>query len=626
MKTKRVGSWMGAALLGCAAAFGAAPREFFVAPPPAGDDANAGTAAAPFASLERARLAVRARLDEDRRPGAGEADDITVFFRGGRYEFARPVIFRAEDSPQGKNRVAYRAWRDERPVFSGGARVTGWSEEAGGVWRADVGADADFRQLWVNGMRAVRARAPNAGQFITLPNEREEGGDGLDLPRCVPDGLAPRPDETELSVQIAWMHKRLRISRVYSKNGYTRAVINPAEWDAVCAQPQGDRNYKGRRAWLENARAFLDEPGEFFLDRAAGVVFYLPRPGEDMRAAEVIRPVAESLVRLDGPVAAPPRGLVFSGLTFCETGWTRPNRAGFVDVQANSLVPEDIGAARDDQYRHGQKKDRVPGAFHAEAAEDVTVEHCRFERIGGTAVLFVTGQRVTVANNRIADIAGGGIELGNDAFAPKDARMVPADCVIRGNRVSRVGRDYLGAVGILGYYTARSLVAHNEVTDCPYTAISWGWGWGKQADPDDRGGNRIVGNRVRGFLQALDDGGGVYVVGRQPGSEIAGNDIADMLPPDPATAIGGAIYPDQASEGFRIQNNVTRRVAKWLYIWTESITGNRVTNNFSDTIALRNDGKGNVVEYPAMVDGGGDAKLPEAARKIVEAAGPEAAP
>jgi hypothetical protein len=165
-----------------------------------------------------------------------------------------------------------------------------------------------------------------------------------------------------------------------------------------------------------------------------------------MRATEVIRPVAESLVRLDGPVAAPPRGLVFSGLTFCETGWTRPNRAGFVDVQANSLVPEDIiGAARDDQYRHGQKKDRVPGAFHAGAAEDVTVEHCRFERIGGTAVLFVTGRRVPVANNRNADIAGGGIELGNGAFAPKDegaCRARSAKPAAGAARASAQSRDW----------------------------------------------------------------------------------------------------------------------------------------------------------------------------------------
>jgi len=147
-------------LLSSAASVQGAPEPtFHVAPPPLGDDAHDGSAAAPFATLERARQAVRPHLANNARRG-----DLVVTLHAGTYELAAPVRFDAADSGRDGAAVVYRAAPGETVVLSGGRRVTGWQSEADGVFRAEVGREVDFRQLWVDDRRAERARTPDEAQ------------------------------------------------------------------------------------------------------------------------------------------------------------------------------------------------------------------------------------------------------------------------------------------------------------------------------------------------------------------------------------------------------------------------------------------------------------------------------
>jgi hypothetical protein len=608
------------ALFFVAALAGLSPADaeplFSIAPPPLGSDAHDGSAQAPFATLDRARLAVRAYLAaHDLR------NDLVVELRAGTYALSAPVRFEPADSGKNGFDVVYRAAPAASVVLSGGHRVTGWTRESEGLYRAEVGTGADFRQLWIDGRRAVRARTPNVGRMFTLASEKQ--ADGFDLPTQLLAGLALRPGEVEMSVLIAWMHKRLRIARTSESNqsGMTRAVIESPEWDGITRQPQGDRNYLGRSYWLENAREFLDAPGEFYLDRTAGVLRYRPCDGEDLSRAEVIRPDIESLIVLDGQLDSPVHHLRFEGLTLAHTGWTRPNRYGFVDVQANSLIPASPADAVDSQYRHNQRKDRIPAAFQAATADHVVIRGCGFARLGGTGVMFTRGGNDNVIEgNSFIDVAAGGIELGEDAAQPTDPRLFPRRNRIANNFLARLGQDYFGSVAILGYYTDASLITHNDIAAIPYTGISQGWGWDKPRSPDDSRANRIMHNRVSNYMRRLDDGGGIYTTGRQPGSEIADNYVAYMLPPNRHTKAGGALYPDQCTEGFHLHHNVIVDAVRWLNIWNPNIRNNRVDSNFANTAAQRNDGTDNVVEPVHLVT---DARWPDPAQAIIEAAGLE---
>ncbi|PTX90959.1 right-handed parallel beta-helix repeat-containing protein [Opitutus sp. ER46] len=605
--------WVGA-LCGPALVAAGRPTDYFVAPAPAGDDAHDGSAAAPFATFERARQAVRETLAGGRAPA-----DIVVTFQPGIYELAAPVRFDAADSGRGGHVVTYRAAPDARVILSGGRRVTSWRRVDAATYAAEVGHDADFRQLWIGERRAIRARHPNVGETFTLTTEK--AADGFDVPRANFGGAELRPDEVEMSVLIAWMHKRLRISRVTGDGDTVRAVINPLEWDAVTRQPQGDRRYEHRAYWLENAAAFLDAPGEFFLDRPTGTLRYRPRDGENLATAVVIRPVLENLIVLAGTPAAPVHHLRFEGFTFAHTGWTRPSVAGFVDVQANSLVPAQPGQADDPQYRHNQRKDRIPAAFQAHTADHVVLRRNRFLHLGGTGVMFTGGgDDNAIEENAFVDLAAGGIEIGEDAARPNTPRLFPRRNRVANNFLAHLGQDYFGSVAILGYYTDALEIAHNETVGLPYTAISVGWGWGQPPAPPDARANRITHNRVQNFMRRLDDGGGIYTTDRQPGSEIAFNVIAGMVTPDPGTKAGGALYPDQFTSGFHIHDNVVTDASRWLYIWNPNIRGNRVTANYADTSALRNDGTDNQVEPAVLLRAGA---WPAEANTIAAAAGLE---
>jgi hypothetical protein len=589
---------------------------FFVAPPPAGNDAHDGSPQAPFATLDRARRAVRSFI-----AAHDLTNEVVVELRAGTYALSAPVRFEAADSGKNGFDVVYRAAPGESVVLSGGHRVTGWTRESKGVYRADVGRGVDFRQLWIDGRRAVRARTPNVGRMFTLSTEKKT--DGFDLPTEQLAGLALRPREVEMSVLIAWMHKRLRIKRTAHSEqpGMTRAVIASPEWDGITRQPQGDTHYLGRSYWLENAREFLDAPGEFHLDRTDGVLRYRPRVGEDLSRAKVIRPDVESLILLDGQLDAPVHHLRFEGLTFAHTGWTRPNHYGFVDVQANSLIPASPADAVDPQYRHNQRKDRIPAAFQAITSDHVVVRGCRFTQLGGTGLIFTHGGNDNVIEgNSFTDVAGGGIEIGEDAARPDNPRLFPRRNRIAKNFLARLGQDYFGSVAILGYYTDASLITHNDVAALPYTGISQGWGWDKPRSPDDSRANRITHNRVSNYMRRVDDGGGIYTTGRQPGSEIAGNYLAHMLPPNRQTKAGGALYPDQCSEGFHLHHNVVVDAVRWLNIWNPNIRGNRVDSNYANTAAQRNDGTDNVIEPVHLVS---DNRWPEAAQAIIDTAGLE---
>lgn len=569
-------------------------------------------------ALDQARLAARAYLAAHDLRG-----DLVVELQAGTYELAAPVRFDAADSGENGFAIVYRAAPGAEVILSGGRRITGWERETDDQYRATVGRDVDFRQLWIDGRRATRARTPNTGAMFTLAAEKQ--ADGFDLPGEQLANVALRPGEVEVSVLIAWMHKRLRIARTAATDnpGVVRAVIEPGEWDGVTKQPQGDRVYLKRHYWLENAREFLDAPGEFFLDRADGVLRYRPRAGEDLAGATVIRPELESLIVLDGRPDAPVHHLRFEGLTFAHTGWTRPNRHGFVDVQANSLVPADLAAAVDPQYRHNQRKDRIPAAFQAATADNITVRDCRFARLGGTGVMFTHGGNDNIVEgNSFADLAAGGIEFGEDAARPADPRFFPRRNRIANNFLTRIGQDYFGSVAILGYYTDASVITHNEIHVVPYTGISQGWGWGNPPAPPDSRANRITHNRIIDYMLGLDDGGGIYTTDRLPGSEIAHNVVQRMLPPDKNTKAGGAIYPDQFSEGLHIHHNVVTEAIRWLFIWNPNIRGNRVDTNYADTAALRNDGTDNTVEPVNVIP---DGRWPDEARAILSGAGLEPA-
>src|SRR4029077_9839461 len=125
-----------------------------------GKDSNPGTASAPFATLAKARDAVRKKV------ASGLTGNVLVLMRGGTYQQTETITFGPEDSGTDKFSINYAASPGEKVLLTGGRKLTGWKKGSGPIWTTTVpGATAGgwyFRQLFVNGKRAVRARTPNA--------------------------------------------------------------------------------------------------------------------------------------------------------------------------------------------------------------------------------------------------------------------------------------------------------------------------------------------------------------------------------------------------------------------------------------------------------------------------------
>ena len=163
----------------------AAAADFHVSPQ--GSDAwsgrfpepNAAGTDGPFASLERARDAVRARQAET---GGGS---FVVRIRGGLYRLERPVVFGLEDSVPEGHRVRYVAAAGEEPVFSAATPVAGWRRPEAPVpglpaaaqdrvWVADVGDLIARIQARANRPALKEAPEPVVGE--RLRNGRFELG------------------------------------------------------------------------------------------------------------------------------------------------------------------------------------------------------------------------------------------------------------------------------------------------------------------------------------------------------------------------------------------------------------------------------------------------------------------
>jgi PKD repeat protein len=539
----------------------AASREFFVAPD--GSDANPGTLQLPFRTLERARDAVRSTS----RPFTG---DVVVNVRAGAYELATTLVLDQRDSGSDGFRVIYRAFPGEAVSLSGGQRITGWLPAGGGVYRASVGA-LRFRQLYVNGRRATRARTPNAGTYFTLRGW-DEGGRRLQIAR---DEIAAwqRLNQVEMIVPGEGVNQaNLRIAS-FSPSG-TSAFVVPREPERTRIFQQVYPPKRLRPYFFENAREFVDEPGEWYLDTTTGELFYFPHPGEDLASGVVTAPRLETLVEIRGTLDAPVQDIELAGLTFEYSTWLSPSDTGFIGDQAST---EFVQPLPDDEITSYPSRP-LPAAIAVQAATRIGFERNVFRRLGASAVNLVLGVTDShFTGNVITDVSGSGlsIDLHFDGKG-SDPRKICRRVAARNNYITRVGQEYFQSVGIMLGYTDSGAVEHNEIHDTPYSGISVGWGWDDVANAARS--NVVRYNDVHGTNTLMSDGAGIYTLSRQPGTLVAENYVHDIVR---SPWVGGfaiaAIYLDEGSNLITVRDNVLLRNAQNIFQ-----NGNGPSNTFVD--------------------------------------------
>ena len=532
--------------------------EFYVSP--AGSDANQGSESEPFASVKRARDAVR----DVNRTMTG---NIVVYLREGTYTPDCPLVFGHDDSGANGFRVIYRSCPGENVVISGGREVSGWEEAEGGVWKTHVEV-ADIRQLYVNGERAGRAAiaAPAGLEPWGLHGYRTRNDSMMDL---------PNPSDIEFCYGVMWTHRRCRVASITRNGEYAEICMQQPYFTAAHTIEGVQVQYPDT---LANCRAFLREPGQWYFDRHEQTLYYLPAPGRTPADMEVVVPVLETLIELRGTLDEPVRDIAFEGITLAHATWLEPSRCGgFVDLQANFTYGPETRLF----LREGGSSPGCLGALHCEmtkspanivchAARGVRFEGCVFTRLGGAGIDVEYGSRDCVISHcEFTDISGTAVQVGDvqrHDHHPDDPRAVVQDNRVVESRIHNVAREYKGGVGVFVGYTDGTVLAHNEIYDLPYSGISVGWGWG---ETDAGGGgyahpalfdtptpsrdNRIECNHIHHVMLELDDGGAIYTLGEMPGTVIRGNHIHDN------TNMPGGIYLDEGSGHIEVTENAVYR-------------------------------------------------------------------
>ena len=563
MRPPRIGAGTVKALAAAAVVFAAAlpaqpayaaTTNFYV-DPVNGSDSNSGTStAAAFKTIQAAKAAVRA-------VNASMSDDIVVNLRGGTYPLTSPITFGTSDSGTNGHTVVYQAYNGETPVITGGKAITGWTAATNGEYKAPVGT-LDFRQLYVNGVRATRARFPDLGSDFQL-----QGSDKTNkLLKVLSSQVSNwgHLSQVEMMLETQWGESYLRLKSISSANGTADVSIQDHEAGILFPRPFPVLS-NGSPLHFENAHEFLNEPGEFYVDTAAQTVYYKPRPGEDMSTAGVQAPTLQTLFDIKGTnLDSPAHDLRFSGLTFTGTTWMEATNNGYLNGQGGNY---NLSA----DTSNNQYVGRPPAGVQASDADRLSFTGNTFTQMGATALDLHHGVHdSTVTGNLVHDIAGNGIMVGkfsdptvefhtvyNPPTSPagEDAREVVKNVTVKNNLITRVGEDYLGTAGINAGFVNSTTIDHNDISDTPWAGISLGWGWQSAANAE--GNNSVSYNRIGNVMNRLCDSAGIYHLSNDPGTVFNGNYIHDVIrmPSACGSAVSG-MYLDEGSNNMTLSNNV----------------------------------------------------------------------
>jgi hypothetical protein len=429
---------------------------------PTGDDGNDGSIDHPLKTVTAAR-----DLADKRK---ANSTPVTVNLRAGTYYLTAPVEFGPSNSGSANAPITYAAYGSEKVVISGGIKVTPtWSTSSGSIQVATIDKNLKVDQLFLNGKRQVLARYPNYDGTKILDGHAAD---------CISSTRVGKwADPTEGPGYIRAEHD--------SQWGGNDFIITAKSGTTVTYKWVGDNNRgQGMHTnyrMVENIFEELDAAGEWFYRKSTGELFFYPPSGTDLSTATIELASQDELLRVVGTSAtATVQYLTFKGLTFTGTYRT------LFSKPYEFLLQGDWAIAR-------------TGTVLMTNAENIRVDSCLFDQIGGNGV-FMSGHNRSnaVVNSDFEDAGascvamvglqsavrcaatsfGNAPSCSDKAPGPKTDDY-PASNLVENNTMNNFGRFEKQVAGVEMSMTSKNTVRHNTIHTMPRSGINFNDGcWG----------------------------------------------------------------------------------------------------------------------------------------------------
>ncbi len=538
---------------------------------PKGNDAWPGDSIGkPFATIQKARDTIRAMKKK------GElTKPVTVYIRGGLFELEETLVFTLEDSGTRDCPITYTAYKEEKPVISGGRKITGpWKDYKGKIKVCSIDAVREgkwhFRQLFLDGQRQQRARFPNKGFYVIDGTEEELDRDQLKYK----DGDFKKwgnLNDVEVVIFAHWNESRLLISELDEEERVVTFTGPIGMRLKRGPQLQGGNVYSDRnRYYIDNVLEGLDKEGEWYLDRHRGKLYYWPV--DDGQLSRLRAPVLNELVRFEGDVEKKNhvQYINIRGLTFCDADYIMPKEG----------IPQiwDVG----DIW--------FPSAITLKGVSDCIFEDNTVRNVG-TYGLDITGGGSQIKGNMIYDTGSGGIMTRSYGRHRN---------VISYNHIHDCGLVFHSGVGIniddgggliannlihnishSGIYTRHWATSPKENNQDKYYYITHDYGQERERRNQEQG-LIIEYNEIYDVMHGVNDGAGIFV--RDDYITIRNNLIHDVWPsPEGHGSPAWGIYLGCETRNCLVENNVVYRTSAGLDMWFKQSNNTIYNNIFIDT-------------------------------------------
>ena len=301
--------------------------DFFVATN--GNDTNPGTQAKPFATMERAR-------DEARK---FKEQGVTVWLRGGTYCFEQTFELNKEDGGAENRPVVYRACQKEEVRLAGGRQISAGDfkpvtdaqilsriddSARSKILQADLKAlgitnygrfpdvyrgTAPLLELFFNGQPMQLARWPNDAWMTVARTVASGAKPSSANPKGTPSTFmyhGDRPQRWTKADDVMlhgywcqdWFDESLKVRTIDT-------VAQTIKFAAPAAYGLGSGL---RRYYALNLLEEIDMPGEWYLDRKTGILFFWP-PAPLVGAQVWVSTLAKPVISLKDASHVTLRGL-----------------------------------------------------------------------------------------------------------------------------------------------------------------------------------------------------------------------------------------------------------------------------------------------------------------------------